>query len=376
MASLLHSLLPYHPFKALYVFLVALSISLRAPFWFLYLIPRFLRQHPSWTLRQSFMIKLFSVASYHATLVRQHPHWSLLPGAEKDRYERIPPSQNRDIYRGVLLQDAEIQPAEVGGTWYPTVYNPTDAHRKAVILHLHGGAFVVGDGRKSDLGHGAALLTSHTDSYVFGLQYRISSNPGCRFPAALQDAVTAYDSLLSRGIPASSIILSGDSAGANLVIALLRYITDHPDVLPKPKAALLWCPWVDPAACLHPYACSSNRNARTDFLQDAFGEWGVRAYAPAPVVDAKMPYISPVDHPISCKGVPMWVQFGESEILADSIVRFAEGMRGVEGNEVEVHEDKGAPHDIFLLGSLLGFQDMTEKMAGAMGEWVRGKMGG
>ncbi|KAL8749943.1 MAG: hypothetical protein Q9199_007377 [Rusavskia elegans] len=371
MASLLQSLIPYHPFKALYVLIVALSISLRAPFWFLCLIPRFLRQHPSWTLRQSFMVKLLSVASHHASLVRDHPHWSLSPGTEKERYECIPPSQ-KDIYRGVL-KDREIKPVEVGGTWYPTVYGPSDAKRKAVILHLHGGAFVVGDGRKSDLGHGTALLTSHTDCWVFGLQYRLSSNPGCRFPAALQDAVTGYQSLLDRGIPASSIILSGDSAGANLVIALLRYITEYPDVLPKPKAALLWCAWVNPAVALKPNPCTGNRNHKTDFLQDAFAEWGVRAYAPAPV-DATGPYISPVDYPFRCEGVPMWVQFGEVEILADAIVQFAEGMRGIEGNEVEVHEDKGAPHDIFLIGGMLGFKDTTENMARAMGKWLKEKV--
>ncbi|KAL8845151.1 MAG: hypothetical protein Q9176_000319 [Flavoplaca citrina] len=371
MVSLLHSVIPYHPFKALYVLIITLSVALRGPFWFLYLVPRFLRQHPSWTLRQSFMVQLLKVFLHHTSLVRAHPHWSLLPGAEKERYERISPSE-KDVYHGVL-NDREIKPVEVGGTWYPTVYGPGDAKRKAVILHFHGGAFVVGDGRKSDFGHGAGLLTSHTDCWVLGLQYRISSNPGCRFPAALQDAVTAYQSLLDRGIPASSIIVSGDSAGANLAIALLRYMTDHPDVLPKPKAALLWCAWVNPGHCLNPKPCSSNRNHGTDYLADSFPEWGVRAYAPAPL-DATGPYISPMNHPFRCEGVPMWVQFGEMEILADDIVKFAEGMREIGGNEVELHEDKGAPHDILLLGAVLGFQDTTENMARAMGKWLREKI--
>ncbi|KAL8853812.1 MAG: hypothetical protein Q9221_001283 [Calogaya cf. arnoldii] len=317
------------------------------------------------------MIQLFKVASHHSSLVHAHPHWTLSPGAEKERYERIPPSQ-KDIYHGVL-NDREIKPVEVGGTWYPTVYGPSDVKRKTVILHIHGGAFVVGDGRKSDLGHGARLLTSHTDSWVFGLQYRISSNPGCRFPAALQDAVTTYQWLLDRGISASSIIVSGDSAGANIAIALLRYITDFPNVLPKPKAALLWCAWVNPASALKPYAASSNRNYNTDFLQDAFAEWGVRTYVPPPL-DAAGPYISPMNHPFKCEGVPMWVQFGELEILADDIVKFAENMRGVGGNEVKLHEDKGAPHDIFLIGNILGFDDTIESMATAMGKWVKAKL--
>ncbi|KAL8918002.1 MAG: hypothetical protein Q9172_005593 [Xanthocarpia lactea] len=371
MASFLHSLIPYHPFKAFYVFSVALFTAIRAPFWLLYLLPSFLRQHSSWTLRQAFMVHLTKVAMYHTCLIRSHPVWSLSPGAEKERYERISPSQ-KDVYRAVL-DDREIKPVQVGGTWFPTVYDPADGKRQAVILHFHGGAFVLGDGRKRDLSYGAGLLTSHTDCWVFGLQYRISSNPGCRFPAALQDAVTAYQWLLDRGIPASSIIFSGDSAGANLAIALLRYITDNPDVLPKPKAALLWCAWVNPARCMNPYPCSSNRNYKMDILEDNFVEWGVQTYA-APPLDATNPYISPMNHPFRCEGVPMWVQFGEVEILADDVTKFAEGMRKFEGNEVELHEDKGAPHDIFLIGEMLGFADMADKMAGAMGKWLREKL--
>ncbi|KAL8818379.1 MAG: hypothetical protein Q9223_002976 [Gallowayella weberi] len=309
--------------------------------------------------------------AYHTTLVRAYPRWSITPNSEKERWERIAPSQ-KNIYRGVL-NDGEIKPAEVGGTWYPTVYEPGDARRRAIILHFHGGAFVLGDGRQSDIGHGAGLLTSHTDCWVFSLQYRISSNPGCRFPAALQDAVTAYQSLLDRGIPASSIILSGDSAGGNIAIALLRYISETSGLLPKPKAALLWCAWVNPGHCLKPNSCSGNRNYKTDYLEDAFVEWGIRAYAPAPV-DANGPYVSPINHPFKCEGVPMWVQFGELEILADDVVRFAEGMRGIDGNEVDVHEDKGTPHDIFLLGGTLGFEDAAEKMAQAMGQWLKTKL--
>ncbi|KAL8680875.1 MAG: hypothetical protein Q9224_006906 [Gallowayella concinna] len=317
------------------------------------------------------MVRILKVVVYHTSLVQAHPPWSLTPNSEKERWERIAPSQ-KNIYRGVL-NDREIKPVEVGGTWYPTVYEQGNARRRAVILHFHGGAFIIGDGRKNDLGHGAGLLTSHTDCWVFGLQYRISSNPGCRFPAALQDAVTAYQSLLDRGIPASSIILSGDSAGGNIAIALLRYICQTSNLLPKPKAALLWCPWVNPGYCLNPRPCSSSRNYKTDFLEDAFVEWGIRTYAPPPL-DATGPYISPLNHPFKCEGVPMWVQFGEVEILADDIVRFAEGMRGVEGNEVDVHEDKGLPHDIFLVGGILPFSDAAERMARAMGQWLRKKL--
>ncbi|KAL8722334.1 MAG: hypothetical protein Q9225_001182 [Loekoesia sp. 1 TL-2023] len=371
MASLIDSLLPYHPFKAVYILLASVSIILRVPFWLLYLIPRSLRQHPSYSLKQAFIIQLLKTGSHYACKVRSHPVRSLKPGAEKERFESIAPSQ-KNIYRGIL-DDPEIKPGEIGGTWYPTVYGPGDAKRKAVILHFHGGAFVVGESRKNYLGYGAQLLTSHVDAWVFALTYRLSSNPGGRFPAALQDAVTAYQGLLDRGIPASSIVVSGDSAGGNMVIAFLRYISENPDILPKPHAALLWCAWVNPGKSMQPYSCSKNRNYDTDYLADPFTEWGIRTYAPPPV-DPTGPYVSPMSHPFKCEGVPMWMQFGNLEILADDIVRFAEGMRNIEGNEVVLHEDKDAPHDIFLMGGMLGFQEKAEKMAASMGEWLKKRL--
>ncbi|KAL9003710.1 MAG: hypothetical protein Q9188_003433 [Gyalolechia gomerana] len=371
MASSISSLLPYQPFKAIYLSAAFLLLAVRAPIWFLYLLPRPLRQHSSYTLRQAFVIAFAKTLSYHGCQVRDHPTWFLSPGAEKDRFERIAPS-NKDIYRGVL-NDPEIKPVEIGATWYPSIYAPGDAKRKTIILHFHGGAFVIGDGRQKDLGYGASLMTSHTDAWVLGITYRLSSNPGGRFPAALQDVVTAYQSLLDRGIPASSIVMSGDSAGANMVIAFLRYLTENPDVLPKPRAALLWCAWVNPGRSMRPNSCSGNRNYSTDIIHDAFTEWGVMTYAPHPV-DPADPYVSPRDHPFKCEGIPMWMQFGELEILADDVVKFAEGMRSIEGNDVEIHEDKGVPHDIFLVGNLLGFKEEAGKMAAAMGEWLKTKL--
>ncbi|KAL9024809.1 MAG: hypothetical protein Q9196_006243 [Gyalolechia fulgens] len=370
MASIF-SILPYQPFKAIYLLTAYAFVAVRAPIWFFYLLAPGLRQHPSYTLRQAFMITLGKTLSYHGCQVRHHPPLSLTPGAEQERFERIAPS-DKDIYRGVL-NDPEIKPVEIGATWYPTVYSAEDAKRKTVVVHLHGGAFIVGDGRKKDLGYCASLLTSHTDAWVLGVSYRLSSNPGGRFPAPLQDVVTAYQSLLSRGIPASSIVLSGDSAGANMVIAFLRYLTDYPDVLPKPRAALLWCPWVNPGRSMLPNSCSGNPNYSADCLTDAFLEWGITAYAPNPVDPADR-YVSPLDHPFKCEGVPTWVQFGELEVLAHETVRFAERMRSIEGNEVELHEDKGVPHDILLLGDVLGFGKEAEKMAAAMGAWLQRKL--
>ncbi|KAL8980326.1 MAG: hypothetical protein Q9177_005913 [Variospora cf. flavescens] len=388
------SLLPYHPFKAIYVLAASLYTLLRLPLWLLFFLPRSLRQHPSYTFRQAVTIRLAKAGVYYLCRIRSHPAWTLAPGSEAHRFTPISPS-TKPIYLGVL-DDPEIKPARIGGTWYPTPYNhPAEEKEEekekkqkqqaTIILHIHGGAFVLAEGRDKDFSYGAHLLTTHAgppptekknSTFVFAVQYRTASNPACRFPAALQDVVTAYQHLLvDLHIPASSIVISGDSAGGNLAIAFLRYITEEqPGVLPKPAAALLWCAWVAPGDAMQPRPCSGNPRYGTDYMTDVFTEWGVRAYAPSPAVDPYGPYISPRDHPFACPGVPMWVQFGSLEVLAGEIVEFAEGMRRIEGNEVELAETEGAPHDILQMGGPLGFGDVAEKMAREMGAWLRGKL--
>ncbi|KAJ5725955.1 uncharacterized protein N7483_007312 [Penicillium malachiteum] len=99
----------------------------------------------------------------------------------------------------------------------------------------------------------AQKFLRHTPtSYVLSLQYRLAGQRNCRFPAQLQDAISAYPYMLhTLRIPSSQIILSGDSSGGNLVLALLRYITQFKNykLLPAPKRIWIWSPWCDvPAA--------------------------------------------------------------------------------------------------------------------------------
>ena len=74
-------------------------------------------------------------------------------------------------------------------------------------------------------------------------QYRLSIDDSTRFPAGLQDVVTSYCYLTQElGVPASKIVLSGDSAGANLVLAFVKYLAEYGSQVPldNPRAAWLW----------------------------------------------------------------------------------------------------------------------------------------
>ncbi|KAI4216105.1 MAG: hypothetical protein LQ351_001603 [Letrouitia transgressa] len=373
MAPLTVSLASHYPLRAIYIVYAILAVASRVPFWLIYYLPRSLRQHQQWSYKQALLIQLFKTAMPYAITLRLAPPMSLDPLKEKAQWVTVKPGP-ATTYKDIL-QDPEIKPQTIGGTWYPDA--PQRPSSQPVVLHFHGGAFVIGDGRKENIAFGASLLIKHAGpSYrVFAPQYRLSSYPNGRFPAALQDAVSSYEYLRHElGVPPAQIVLSGDSAGGNLAIALLRYILSNPDVLPKPRAVLLWSPWVDPAAAaLDAHVASKNRNDSTDFLVDSFVSWGIETYQ-SPHVDVTNAYISPLRHPFDTQGVPLWVQLGLVEILADDIINFAGAMRDVKGNEVDVHSDSYAPHDTFIAGNMTGFEREAEVAAKAAGEWLREKV--
>ena len=202
------------------------------------------------------------------------------------------------------------------------------------------------------------------------MQYRLASDPTYHFPAAIQDAVTAYKSLLDMDIPASNIVIPGDSAGGNVAIALLRYISSpEGDSLPSPLAALLWSPFVGLATQRNPEIIDMHRNKRTDYIMGFTLVWSVNAYVPKSI-DPSNPWFSPLQHPFSTE-VPLWIMVGGSEILYDTIVGFAGRMRSGEGNKVTVYEVPNAPHDIVFVGQFFGWANETDAAAQAAAEFLR-----
>ncbi|MFA5007025.1 MAG: alpha/beta hydrolase [Candidatus Izemoplasmatales bacterium] len=111
------------------------------------------------------------------------------------------------------------------------------------ILQLHGGAFVSG---YSDMYRRSAIryhrISCGTD--VVSLDYRLA--PTHPFPAALDDAVEAYDRLLADGYAPERIIVVGDSAGGGLSLSLCMRLRDGGR--PLPKAVVTMSAWTDLAA--------------------------------------------------------------------------------------------------------------------------------
>ncbi|KAI2632935.1 Alpha/Beta hydrolase protein [Xylaria nigripes] len=318
-----------------------------------------------WTLNQAIRVRTVRLLLYYWSLYEAGDRLHLNPGRERERFEVIQP-QSKRLYIGPL-DDASIRPETIGATWTPARLSAgASANPKTtVVLHFHGGAFVIGDGRDGDTGFLARTLVTHMGcTHVCTPQYRLSSSEGGHFPAPLQDALTSYLHLLRElRIPASQIIVSGDSAGANIVVALLRYISEYGQKLdiPIPAAAALWSPWTDVGAALDAKLdMKTLPNYSSDYLNVDFARWGSHNITAHGAVDGSGPYLSPVHHPFELGArIPVFVNIGGRELMYDHILQFCEVFTS-HGWHICTLVSKGCPHDILLLGPRLGFLEEAE----------------
>ena len=72
---------------------------------------------------------------------------------------------------------------------------------------------------------------------------RLPARPEHPYPAAVDDALAAYEALLQGGTAPSDIAFAGESAGGGLAVATLVNARDHG--LPLPAAAFVMSPYAD-----------------------------------------------------------------------------------------------------------------------------------
>lgn len=110
---------------------------------------------------------------------------------------------------------------------------------RRVILYCHGGGYTSGN-----LGYSRVLSSklAHATGYdVLSFEYRLA--PEHPYPAAVEDAVRAWDYLMYQGYGAGNVTVAGDSAGGNLALVLCRRL--RADGRRMPRALLLMSPWTD-----------------------------------------------------------------------------------------------------------------------------------
>lgn len=171
------------------------------------------RPYRGYTLYQTLARKLMYDLMMLYTRLRWVTTLPMSPGGLGPRFIIIEPPSRPGIYRGPL-QDPMIHPTTISGAWYPHAPDISALAKIAqksskLLLHFHGGGYVVGSGRPLDSGYMAGVLNSHVAPIDLFPEYRLSCTPEGRFPAALQDALTAYIFLLDKGVHPNNIILSG-----------------------------------------------------------------------------------------------------------------------------------------------------------------------
>ncbi|KAJ1722038.1 hypothetical protein LPJ53_003506 [Coemansia erecta] len=187
-----------------------------------------------------------------------------------------------------------------------------------IILYLHGGAYTLG----SAASHRGLTgrLVHQSGVRCVAIDYRLA--PQHPFPAQLHDAYIAYQYLLNQGFKPESVIIAGDSAGGNLVLALALLLKHMRTTMPC--GLLLLSPWVD----LVSERPSILGNAQCDYLYPLSLENPMTQprmfYAPGRklsetlVEELKHPLVSPVNADFS-DFPPTLIQAGDKELMADDI---------------------------------------------------------
>ena len=210
-----------------------------------------------------------------------------------------------------VATDVKLEPADLGGVpgeWSSVA--GSDASR--VLMFFHGGGYCSGSIRShrrlvTEAGRSAGIRT-------LAVGYRLA--PEHPFPAAMEDALTAWHFLRQQGIAARHIAIGGDSAGGGLTVVLNNRLRDADEELPG--CVWLVSPWTD--LTMSGSTLITKDNVDPIIHKGYLGELA-DAYVPLGM-GRKDPRVSPLYADL--KGLPpMLVQVGSAETLLEDATRFA-----------------------------------------------------
>jgi epsilon-lactone hydrolase len=217
------------------------------------------------------------------------------------------------------------------------------------LIHFHGGGYCTGSAHTAL--SWSARLGKRAGCRVVLPEYRLA--PEHPYPAALDDAHAIVTALLADAEP-GSVVLSGDSAGGGLALALLVRLRDQGAELPG--GCILLSPWLDLGRDWRSVPALARRDV---LLSPAWLEACADAYSgPSARRD---PAISPLraDH----AGLPpLLIQAGTDELVAPDAEQLAASAAAA-GVDVTYTSWPGMWHDFMLQPGLLAAADRAMSQA-------------
>ncbi|MDQ7096625.1 alpha/beta hydrolase [Desulfosporosinus sp. PR] len=224
---------------------------------------------------------------------------------------------------------------------------PAQDARLGIILYFHGGGYVFGSPETAMSLTGN--LVSRTSIRSVSLDYRLA--PEHPFPAALNDALSAYRALLETGVEAKSIAFAGDSAGGGIAVSTCLMAQDAG--LPMPAAVVAFSPSLDKTL--------SGASIDSKAGIDPFFTRKNLAYTTAMYLSGQDPnqeLLSPARFANLAGFPPLLLQVGTNEVLLDDSARMAERARAA---DVDVILDVTAdvPHVFQAFAGILDEADQA-----------------
>jgi acetyl esterase/lipase len=223
---------------------------------------------------------------------------------------------------------------------------PIGAAEGKVIMYVHGGGYV--SGSCSD--HRGIVSKFALFTGITNLLYDYRLAPENPFPAAMEDSIAIYQWLLSSGYKPENIVITGESAGGGLCLAILLALKEKN--IPLPAAAVAISPWTD-------LTCSSNSYISKNKVSPApINSWTVFSHYYVGNNCATNPLISPLFGDL--KGLPpIFINSGvDDELFEDGEKFYLKALE--QGGDITFRAGKNMIHCYPLLAPM--FKEATEAM--------------